>query len=35
MNMRVFVFTLAGAIGGAALAVAIVLTMSANGMMTS
>ena len=33
MKMRVFVITLAGAIGGAALAVAIVLTMSANGMM--
>jgi len=33
MNMRVFAITLAGAIGGAALAVAIVLTMAANGMM--
>ena len=31
--MRVFTITLAGAIGGAALAVAIIVTMAANGMM--
>ena len=31
--MRVFVITLAGAIGGAALAVAIILTLAQNGMM--
>ena len=33
MTMRVFVITLAGAIGGAALAVAIVLTLAQNGLM--
>ncbi len=31
--MRVFIITLAGAIGGAALAVAIILTMAGNGLM--
>ncbi len=31
--MRAFIITLAGAIGGAALAVAIVFTMAANGRL--
>ena len=31
--MRAFVITLAGAVGGAALAVAVILVMAQNGMM--
>jgi len=32
-EMRAFVITLAGAVGGAALAVAVILVMAQNGMM--